>query len=92
MSDDSRHRTYDADEYHSVSEAIADAVEDQREAGDVPRDVRLEDEFDPDALDALFQPDVAPQTSAELQTNDLQVKLWGDGTVEVRALGQGDDR
>ena len=79
-------RRFDAQQPHSMSLAVVEAIESVLDAEDV-NNRSLYDIVDPDALDALFGPrsDGLPRTrgSVTLPLADHEVRVHADGLVEV---------
>lgn len=75
--------TYIPDQDRSLTDAILDAIEDCKGDDLTRTDFVLFEDIDPDALNSLFRHDAQPRTTLTFTTDDVEVKLWGDGGVKI---------
>lgn len=91
MSNDEAYERYWPGEDRSLSDAVLEAIEEQKGHDLTREDFRLYDDIDPDALDNIFREDVNANTSVKFDTADVTVALWGDGSVEIRVTPRNDE-
>ena len=88
---DEAHEQYHSSEDRSLSDAVLDAIEEQKGHDLTKETFQLYDDIDPDALDNLFRDDTGANTSVQFNTDGVTVTLWGDGTVEIQVKPQHDE-
>lgn len=75
---------YEPDSEQTLSTAILEAIEEQKGEDLSEADFRLYDDINSDALNNLFRKDANANTTVEFNTDDVTVKLWGDGAVKIQ--------
>ena len=91
MGEDEAYDRYYPEEDRSLSDAVLDAIEQQKGHNLIDEDFQLYDDVDPDALDNIFRADASTDTSVQFNTGDVTVTLWGDGSVEIRVTPRDDE-
>lgn len=79
---------YYPEEGKSLSTAVLETIQEQKDENITKGDFQLYDDIDPDALDSLFRKDSTAETSVQFNTDDVTVTLWGDGGVEIQVTPQ----
>lgn len=82
--DDVVRETYLPEQDRSLSDAIVDAIEECRGEDLLRTDFDLFEDVYADALEDLFRRDAEPTTTLTIETETVEVELWGDGGVEIR--------
>lgn len=91
MNNDEAYERYWPGEDRSLSDAVLEAIEEQKGHDLTRENVRLYDDVDPDALDNIFRENANANTSVKFDTGDVTVTLWGNGTVEIRVTPRTDE-
>ncbi|WP_227357088.1 HalOD1 output domain-containing protein [Haladaptatus salinisoli] len=77
---------YHPNEDQTLSTAVLEAIEKEKGEDLTKAEFRLYDDIDPDALNNLFQKNANANTTVEFSTDDVTVRLWGDGGVEIQIM------